>query len=181
MSSISGDSYNNYPNSIDGLTFINVNGNNITGNYLNSITDTTSVNTNISLSNGGVFTVKDLSGNELIKSDNNTSITTFFNPRSSFTPSVASDLVNLSYLSSAYWKLSGSTGISGIFQTAPSGTIWFQNSAGITYVLMTGNGVQIRNALLTGDTNLYTIYNSYGGSNQLLQCDASGNLSICPN
>lgn len=181
MSSISGDSYNNYPNTIDGLTFINVNGNNITGNYLNSITDTTAVNTNITTSIGGVFTVKDVSGNELIKCDNNTSITTFFNPRSSFTPSVASDLVNLSYLSNAYWQLSGSNNINGVFQTSGGGSIWFQNAGGVTFILMSGSGVQIRNALLTGDTNLFTIYNTYGGSNQLLQCDASGNLSNCPN
>lgn len=186
MSSISGDSFINFPSSLDGLVSIDansitLNGVTITGNYLNSISNTIQVNTNITLSNNGVFTVKDLSGNELLKCDNNTSITTFFNPRSNFTPSVANDLVTLSYLAGAYWQLSGSNNINGVFQTSGGGSIWFQNSAGITYVLMTGNGVQIRNALLTGDTNLFTIYNTLGGSNQLLQCDASGNLTNCPN
>lgn len=186
MSSISGDSFINFPSSLDGLVNLNadtltIGGVSITGNYLNSTSNTTNVNTNITLSNNGVFTVKDLSGNELLKCDNNTSITTFFNPRSNFTPSVANDLVTLSYLAGAYWQLSGSNNINGVFQTSGGGSIWFQNSAGITYVLMTGNGVQIRNALLTGDTNLFTIYNTLGGSNQLLQCDASGNLTNCPN
>jgi len=176
MSSISGDSYNNYPNTIDGLTFINVNGNNITGNYLNQNTDTTGVNTNITLSNGGVFTVKDLTGNELIKCDNNTSITTFYRPETSFVGNTANSIPNLQYGFDTYWFKSGSNNISGSFSTAPSGSIWFQTSTGQTYILMQGTGVQVNNPTLTNTINLFTLFNSFGASNQLLMIDSSGNL-----
>ena len=60
-----------YPLSLDGLTSIvadtlTVNGNNITGDYLNSKTDTADVNTSITLTNTGKFIIKDTTNNMLI-------------------------------------------------------------------------------------------------------------------
>jgi hypothetical protein len=182
MASIAGEAYLNFPASLDGLVNldannITINGVTITGNYLNSKSNTSDVNTVISLASGAQFTIKDTSNNELIKCDNATSFTNFYRPRTTFTgQNQADDIPNLLYGFNTYWFKSGSDGISGAFQTASSGSIWFQNSIGETYILMQGTGVQVNNPTLTNTINLYTLFNTYGGSNQLLMIDSSGNM-----
>jgi hypothetical protein len=182
MASIAGEAFLNFPASLDGLVSldannITINGVTITGNYLNSKSNTSDVNTVISLASGAQFTIKDTSNNELIKCDNATSFTNFYRPRTTFTgQNHADDIPNLLYGLNTYWFKSGSNGISGAFQTASSGSIWFQNSIGETYILMQGTGVQINYATLTNTINLYTLFNTYGGSNQLLMIDSSGNM-----
>jgi hypothetical protein len=186
--SLSNSTNNQFSLSVDGLTELNtdvltVNGISITGDYLNSKTDTSSVNTIITLDTGSTkFTVKDTTANELLKCDNATHVTSFYRPQTAFTgQNTANDIPNLLYGLNTYWFKSGSNGISGAFQTAPSGSIWFQDSIGQTYILMNGISVQINNPLLTGDTNLFTIYNNYGGVDKILFCDPSGNLSPASN
>ena len=187
MASIAGEAYLNFPASLDGLVNldannITINGVTITGNYLNSKSNTSDVNTVISLASGAEFTIKDTSNNELIKCDNATSFTNFYRPRTTFTgQNQADDIPNLLYGLNTYWFKSGSNGISGAFQTASSGSIWFQNDVGQTFILMQGTGVQVNNPTLTNTINLYTLYNTYGGSNQLLMIDNSGNMQNAPN
>jgi len=185
--SLSNSTNNQFGLSVDGLTELNtdvltVGGISISGDYLNSKTDTSKVNTVITLDTGSTkFTIKDTSNNELIKCDNYTGITTFYQPQTSFVGNTANAIPNLQYGFDTYWFKSGSNNISGAFQTAPSGSIWFQTSTGQTYILMNGISVQVNNPLFTGDTNLFTIYNNYGGVDKILFCDPSGNLSPASN
>jgi len=182
MSSIAGEAYLNFPASLDGLVNldannITINGVTITGNYLNSKSNTSDVNTVISLASGAQFTIKDTSNNELIKCDNATSFTNFYRPRTTFTgQNQADDIPNLLYGFNTYWFKSGSNDINGAFLMSSGGSIWFQTSTGATLLLMQGTGVQVNNPTLTNTINLYSLFNTYGGSNQLLMIDSSGNM-----
>ena len=281
----------NLTNTIDGLTYLYSNGNTITGNYLNSNTNTSNVNTQIKLQYAGQFDIQDdtglsafnindisrvttlargqqsgapvvgndltnksyvdtkvgnpinktgtttgLNGNAVLStvsgstfsfsdgSGNNlvvygqnstscytaggiwtvytsnsptlaliqcvesTRITSFYNPQSSWAPSDFLDLTNKGYVDSAittvtsgYWQKTGSIGLSGLYQLLASSSILFQNSSGTSLLTLSGSGCGINNPVITGVTNLFTLYNTYGGSNQLLQIDSAGNLQNCPN
>jgi hypothetical protein len=170
----------NVPLGLDGLYTGNfdsliLNGKTITGDYLNSQTDTSDVNTTVTLANVGKFMIKGFTNNTLINADASTDITSFYRPQTSYTgQNTGNDIPNLTYGLNTYWFKSGSNDISGVFQTAPSGSIWFKNSVGTTYILMSGSGVQINNPTLTNTINLYTLYNNFGASNQLLMIDSSG-------
>jgi hypothetical protein len=104
----------NLTNTIDGITSFFSNGQQITGNYLNSITNTLGVNTTIFLDNGGSFIIRDTNGNAMIQIIDPIGTTVFNRPQSSFSPVSSSDLVNLSYLNSlvsAYITSFGTTTI----------------------------------------------------------------------
>jgi len=173
--------------SLDGLSqldtdVLTVNGVSITGKYLNSEADTSNVNTNILLSSGGSFAIENNASTDIFRSDNSTLITTFYRPQTPFTgQNQADDIPNLLYGQNTYWLKSGSNGINGVFQTSGGGAIWFQNSSSQTYILMQGSGVQVNNPTLTNTINLYSLFNTYGGSNQLLIIDNSGNMQNAPN
>ena len=61
----------NLTNTIDGLTTLYSNGNEITGLYLNSEAPTTNVNTTIQLQNAGIFEIQDHTGQVLINVTDN--------------------------------------------------------------------------------------------------------------
>ena len=124
----------------------------------------------------------------LIQCQESTRITSFYNPQTSWSATDALDIPNKAYVDSAisastsgFWQKTGSIGLSGLYQLLASSSILFQNSSGTSLLTLSGSGVGINNGLLTGTTNLYTLYNTYGGSNQLLQIDSNGNLQNCPN
>jgi hypothetical protein len=281
----------NLTNTIDGLTYLYSNGNTITGNYLNSNTNTSNVNTQIKLQYAGQFDIQDdtglsafnindisrittlargqqsgapvvgsdltnksyvdtqvgnpiqktgtttgLNGNAVLStvsgstfsfsdgSGNNlvvygqnstssytaggiwtvytsnsptlaliqcvesTRITSFYNPQTSYTAIDPYDIPNKLYVDAAitsgtsgFWQKTGSIGLSGLYQLLASSSILFQNSSGTSLLTLSGSGVGINNGVLSGTTNLFTLYNTFGGSNQLLQIDSTGNLQNCPN
>ena len=113
---------------------------------------------------------------------------TLSHPMTPWTPIQGQDMVNKNYTDSSIssatanaLQKTGSTGINGVFQLLASGSMLFQNSSGTSLLTLSGSGCGINNPLITGTTNLYTLYNTYGGSNQLLQIDSTGNLQNCPN
>jgi hypothetical protein len=139
---------------------------------------------------GGIWTVytSNIPTLALIQCQESTGITSFYNPQSSWAPSNFLDLTNKGYVdatittvTSGYWQKTGSIGLSGLYQLSPSSTMFFQNSSGTNLLTLSGSGVSVNNPVITGTTNLFTLYNTYGGSNQLLQIDNTGNLQNCPN
>jgi hypothetical protein len=162
---------------------------NLANIYLQKTGSQYNINTTFTLTSNGVFVIfNSPTSFAYMTIDDSTGIQTFYHPQSAWVPATLYDLTNKTYVDTAisninsFWKITGSTlGINGTYQLLSSGSALFQNSSGTSLLTLSGNGCGINNPVITGTTNLFTLFNSLGGNNQILQIDSNGNLQNCPN
>lgn len=132
--------------SLDGLSQIDsdsivVNGNNLTGAYLNSQTNTSTVNTSIGLASGGQFNINSSNALSLFNVSNTTGITTLSRGQQSIAPSLGSDLTNKTYVDSiganAIQKIGTTTGLNGnaVLSSVSGSSFSFSDGSGNNLVV----------------------------------------------